>query len=941
MSQNSMNQRSLRAYKIDPRKEEDIEARIREIAASYAPEWQFSTEDPDIGSTIGRIYARQMQENIRAVNNVLNVYQIEFVNLLDLTLKRATPAGSVVVFTLVDSAVSGTEIPRGTRILAEEGGDEDVNQSPVFETDRSLYVTSSQITDIFSTDREEGCIVPLLGEFERPELFEGEFHRDSSELFDPEEAQAAHTLSPFLLFGERNSIGRHALLFYHPYVFDAEGETIEIRIQDGEALMAAIASGELTFSWLSEDGLIPFEDMRFKEDGNTILLTRHGECRKVNAEEENPETGESLVVLESAKPLTRSFYVSDIRLSSTGDRVSPEYVGNDDMELDPAEFAPFTNTLSTFAEAYIGMSDYFSKAGSRVTLDFHLTFKENALDVEREQAEENLKIIKRRARAVRETVVTDVHADEIALEYFNGLGWKRLTCETEITTLFAQEQPGQYSISFTCPTDWRVSVSGAYQGRLLRLRLLRTDNCYLRPALHHYPVIVGLQLSYTYRGREVNPTHLRSMNGTVLTDLTAKSREDEPYAVFMPISYADDALYLGFDEPITSGPVGLLFRLSGDSGQEHLKCRFEYSSRRGFRPIKIVDGTEEFSRSGIILFAPPSDFHAVTLEGKRRYWIRAVREEVEEDYEELRSLPHITDIRVNAMTVTNTITGEEEDYYIDEAAADMHFFLGSSHILDAEVWVNERAGMSGAQMRQFMEEHPERVRAEYDIVGNISAFYVLWNECEHFEHELGIREDEEWDSRRCYRIDRMTGELFFGDGVRTEIPRVLDDVAFRVRLRTSAGEAGNVDENILTVPQGQLMYVGDITNPIRAYGGSNMETVQQALQRGADTFYSRDRMVSMRDYERAILRYNGVIDKVRGIAGQTIDGRENPAELSFVLLMKDHADGAFSFHRIEARLRQYLLERSEITLAPARLHIVEPIFVRISVSVWTEVMRLD
>ena len=105
-----MSQKSLKKYKIDQRTAEDIEELIRKGAASYTPEWHFDTEDPDIGSTIGRIFARQMQENIRAVNHVLDVYQAEFVNLLDLTLERAVPAGTVVVFHLADSGVDGTEV---------------------------------------------------------------------------------------------------------------------------------------------------------------------------------------------------------------------------------------------------------------------------------------------------------------------------------------------------------------------------------------------------------------------------------------------------------------------------------------------------------------------------------------------------------------------------------------------------------------------------------------------------------------------------------------------------------------------------------------------------------------------------------------------------------------------------------------------------------------
>ncbi len=120
-----------------------------------------------------------------------------------------------------------------------------------------------------------------------------------------------------------------------------------------------------------------------------------------------------------------------------------------------------------------------------------------------------------------------------------------------------------------------------------------------------------------------------------------------------------------------------------------------------------------------------------------------------------------------------------------------------------------------------------------------------------------------------------------------------------------------------------------------------MESVREAMKRGADRIHSRGRMVSMGDYCRAIKRFSGVIDKVRGVTGRTIEGKDDPACLSFVLLMKDYAEGSFSFHRIEAELKNYLLSRCEVTVAPERLQIVEPVFVEVSVSVWTEVMNVD
>ena len=46
-----------------PQSAEDIENRIEELRKSYAPEWKFDRKNPDAGSVIAQIFARQIEEN--------------------------------------------------------------------------------------------------------------------------------------------------------------------------------------------------------------------------------------------------------------------------------------------------------------------------------------------------------------------------------------------------------------------------------------------------------------------------------------------------------------------------------------------------------------------------------------------------------------------------------------------------------------------------------------------------------------------------------------------------------------------------------------------------------------------------------------------------------------------------------------------------------------
>ena len=132
-----------------------------------------------------------------------------------------------------------------------------------------------------------------------------------------------------------------------------------------------------------------------------------------------------------------------------------------------------------------------------------------------------------------------------------------------------------------------------------------------------------------------------------------------------------------------------------------------------------------------------------------------------------------------------------------------------------------------------------------------------------------------------------------------------------------------------------------MTNPVRAYGGSNMETVNEALKRGANILHGRNRLVSVDDYIWTILNFSDSIDKAACVVGETIDGNKDSGYLSFVLLMKDFKEGSFSFHRIASSLKQELLAGSEMTLSPDMIFITEPVFVTVSVSVWAEINEMD
>ena len=920
---------------------EKIEKRIEELAKHYTPEWHFDRENPDIGTTIAKLFAVQMKENADMADNMLERYHTEFVNMTDISQKPAKAAGSLVSFSLVEDTIPGVFVRKGTRVIADPDMGE--TNAVYFETDREIYVTGAEIIDAFMTDREDGTLVPLLGEFSTDPLidgtavFDGDDEDDeafagfaASEEEEPSEPERIRTrqIKPFVLFSESASISKSALVLYHDYMFDIENEPIYIRISGNTDFNQKILSGEYHFCYYSKQGLSDFDSIELLEDNETFILKKSLKNRRF----QSGGREYSAVVLKKLSSQRREIEVKEITISSSGTKRPADYVDDGMTEMDTESFAPFSDILAVYNECYIGHDLYFSKAGAKITICFQVTYPERYLYLTKQQEEESLKIIKRKPKVLPSDIASEAYADEISLEYFNGSGFKKLRFSSDMTRIFSDGKATKLSFSFVCPSDWEPTQSGAFLGRAIRMRLLRSDNCFLRPCVHHYPLIKGFRVDFTYESLKVMPKKLQILAGTKRRDITADMRGEESFTVISNGEYSDDALYLGFDRKLENGPVSLYFELEDVVHQTGLSCIWEYSTGDGFRRMKVLDQTASFQKSGAVMFIPPPDMVQSILEHKKRYWLRIRRAYVQDENESSLLLPRIRRILLNVVGVTNVITSPEENYYLSEIRPFQRVYLSSGNILEAEVWVNETGMLSNEEVERLLLENPDIIRAERDILGGFSEVFIRWEETESFLHAK---------ERRVYELDRMTGEIVFSDGIRADMPAVTDNVSFKVRLKTTNGSEGNIGENRISEMADTFLYLDRVTNPVRAYGGKDMETVEEALKRGANIISGRRRLVTAHDFIWDILNYSDSIAKAVCIPGEFIDGVKDVSVLSIVLLMRDHMGGSFSFQRVAPGLKEELLKKSLATISPERLQIVEPVFVTVTVNVWAEILEID
>lgn len=896
---------------MDSRKAEDIKNQMQQLAKGYVPEWDFDPAHPDIGSVLALLFANQMGRNVERFNGMLERYRMELVNLMEISPMPARPAEATVLMELASEAEEGVSIPAGSRLLAEME-----EENIVFETAFPVYLTPAKLRTAFMTSGEKGRILPILGDLKRREYVPTE------NIYTAAEEEAG--MKPFRLFQfAQEGLERQAVVLYHSNIFNVENETIYCRITGNSAFLQRLSKGDFRFLYYTEEGFLPVESCQVM--GGHILLVKE----KPNLPVMVDGREYSVFVLEAKEPQKESISFESISFSSAGSPREAEYVGNGTTDYEPQRFQLFGDTLSLFSECYIGMDHYFSKEDARITLRFRCDYEERHVGLSLQQENENLKIIKRKPRAATETVVSYALAEEIAIEYYNGIGWKRLQCEKEYRRMFAEAAEGEYELVFNCPDDWAPSAAGAYNGRTLRVQLLRSDNCYYQPCIHRIPVIKDLLISYTYEDRFEKPEMGKVLSGTAEEDITKNLQENRPFTAFSKGNYDDTSLYLGFHQKLTGGPVSLWWQLEGEQRDKNVKLRFYYSTIHGFKEMKVIDYTANLSRSGIMLFLPPPDLAFTELEGQRLCWLRVTVE----GGQEFASPIEVRQIALNGVTAYNIETLETEEFYLDDMQMELSFPLHAEGILDAEVWVNETDEFTKEAMEKMLEEKPGQVRAVRNYLGEISEFYIKWEERDQF---YGVTMAD-----RCYVLDRTNSRILFGDGVRVRVPKNTEGTAFTVQLRCCKGRKGNVPAGSITESGNNWIYVQNIYNPEPAFGGSDMETMERVLQRGAGLLSSRGRFVTEQDYEREVQHFSDTIDKVAVISGIGKDGVYRERMLYIVLLMKDYAKGKSSFYRLQDELKQHLLEHCELSIAAKELQMEEPVFVELNVDVWAGVMRME
>lgn len=290
--------------------------------------------------------------------------------------------------------------------------------------------------------------------------------------------------------------------------------------------------------------------------------------------------------------------------------------------------------------------------------------------------------------------------------------------------------------------------------------------------------------------------------------------------------------------------------------------------------------------------------------------------------------PVVEVLAVNAGWATNVESVTDEILGGSDGTADQQFAVASPPVVAESLWVNEGRTLTAGDRRDLLTDRPEQVEVVGDDTGDTEsepdAVWVRWTAVEDF---LGSGPDD-----RHYTVDRLSGEIQFGDGRAGRIPpRGRDNV--RASYETGGGSAGNVPPETVTKLESAIALVDEVTNPIAGDGGADAESTESAVTRASRTLRDGDRAVTPVDFERLATTTTRKLARARCLPATDAAGERRAGFVTLVVVPASSARKPVPSASLRERVAGRVADHAPTTVVtPDRLTVRGPAYVEATVA---------
>lgn len=307
--------------------------------------------------------------------------------------------------------------------------------------------------------------------------------------------------------------------------------------------------------------------------------------------------------------------------------------------------------------------------------------------------------------------------------------------------------------------------------------------------------------------------------------------------------------------------------------------------------LNVNDETDTFLQAGGIAFTIPADWEPGKVNEIKATWLRFRITSVSAGASFASIGQFDIDEIYGRVSVSNAAQIDEEVLGSSTGLPDQRFYLSNVPVLDVKVMVDEGQGFE-----------------EWKEVGDFT---------------LSSPADKH------YILNRGTGEVLFGDGIKGKVPALGKDNIKAAPYRYGGGSRGNVGAYTIDQLRSSHVYIDSCLNKEAAKGGGDEETVEQAIERGpTEQLKTRNRAVTNEDFETLTLESSTGIARARTLPlfDPAKPDEETPGVVSIVAMPR--GGGTLSTALRDA-IREYLDTRRLVT---AQLYVIDPEYITVNIE---------
>jgi hypothetical protein len=920
---------------VDSRTAADLAAHVRELLPQYVPGWRKNKP----GEALIRVFARFGEIIVDRLNQAPEKNLLAFLDLLGATPLPPQPARVPLTFYLAQKA-GGATVPKHTQVAAPPAPGE--KDPVIFETEQELQVTAANLDSLFVKD-------PI-----RDTYTDG---RQLLSLALPPSGQMAAAPTPLSAFRGDKPIPH--ILYLGLRLPSPCPALKELRLSFGLEGPATASAAGRSAVWEAVQKVLPPpavgaapsaipEDERFtvvplepSSDG-TADLTKSGQVVfenfapvpevEVNGIRSQWLRGRFLAPPAKKTDLPAASAASESRiLKSVSVHIEIERAG---LHLDRAfanavpveltkEFFPFGGRPKLGDTLYLASREAFSLTNSVVTLHFEL------LNPASGTGEPSIPAAQPRAT-------------KLIWEFWDGETWARLGTTESERMVRIRDEATNFSdttkafsetgdVSFKFPSLPKPTTVNGQENYWVRARIAGGDygaeahwvqdpakGVVVVSATLAPPILATSAVNYVLAS-DSTPEAILSYEDFRYTPAPADA---QGLKLLQPTEGSGPALYLGFAAPpaqslasstltvyfgLASSPAGKAASPPSPSGPAALAWEYWNGFTQTWKNFAVHDDTNGFRGSAAIPFLAPAGFSTGKEFGRERYWLRALKADKAGDFDPVlgRVLLNTT-MAVQAATVAGEVLGSSN------GKPDQTFRTVRAPVLEGQTLEVLAPTMPSAEAAELIrsEEGEDAVSRSLHPFSGREEIWVRWHSVDNF-YASGPQS-------RHYVLNRLNGEVKFGDGEHGRIPPAFKGNIRMTRYRSGGGTQGNKPPGLIAQLRTTIPYVERAANLEAASGGADAETRSALLDRAPRAIRHRRRSVTAEDFEDMAFLASPAVGRARcvplcDLAADPGAERQVPGVVSLIVVPRSTDPKPLPSLELCDRIRSFLDDHRLLT----------------------------